>query len=155
LFDTFVSTFYGSGVVLQDVTATDMREQFAEQYITSNAPVAGGAGTGTALPNNVAIALSKSCGLTGRSTRGRNFYLVQNSTNINNQEVTSTFATAVVALAQAIGTFVGTIDWAEVVASFVQNGVPLTTALTYVITSRAVVDVTLDSMRTRLPKRGD
>jgi len=155
LYAAFVILRYGSGVSLIKVTATDMRTQFAPQYATDHTPVPGEASSGVALPNNVAICISKRTGLTGRSTRGRNYFLVQSTENLSGgQSVSATFAAAVDTLLEAISTAVNAIDWVEVVASFVQNKTPLATALTYVITSRAVVDLTVDSMRRRLPGRG-
>lgn len=150
----FVAAEYGSGVSLMRVVATDMRTQFAPQFTTDHDPVVGTDDTGVALPNNVALCISKRSGLTGRSTRGRNYFLVQNSGNIAGQSATGAFAAAVDTLVSAIAAAAGTINWVEVVASFVQNGVPLATAVTYAITSHVVVDLTLDSMRRRLPGRG-
>jgi len=155
VFADWVDTYMGANFTLQRVTAVDLRTQFGYQGISSASPVVGTAAAPVE-PNNVAIAVKRSSGLTGRSTRGRVYLPVSvdaNTTGANN--ITSTFATACLNMLNALAAAAATIDFTEVIASYVQNGVPLTTALVYVVTSRAIVNTVIDSMRRRLPGRGN
>jgi len=151
----WVAAKYTSGTQLVRVTVTDLRTQFADQYVTTHSPVSG-AVSSAPIPNNVAAAISRRSNLTGRSTRGRVYLPVENTANTSAaNNMATAFRDGALALLDGIGSAAAAINFTEVIASYVQNGVPLTTAAFYVVLSRLVVNLTLDSMRGRLPGRGD
>lgn len=117
-------------------------------------PNIGGNG-GAALPNSVSIAVSFRTGLTGRSYRGRNYWLGLTETTVQDNEITSAHAAAIVAAyAGMMGSNVVTDFWTWGVYSQRTNNAPRETGLFQDITSVAIVDYTIDSQRRRLPGRG-
>lgn len=138
---------HGSGYVLQSFVATDIStltgQTAAQTLVTGNV----GTGGSPNVPNNVALALSWRTANVGRTNRGRTYlgglpvgHIVQDSPD-------STLISAVATLMAALisQTFTGGYDFS--VTSVKE-------ALSKVITA-AVLDTILDSMRRRLPGRGE
>lgn len=151
----FVDTYLGSQYEYVETVVRDMRTAIATQVTDNASATAGGNTTGTSLPNNVAIAVARRSNFTGRSARGRVFVPVTISSNlVDLNHISSGFAAAVVGMFEAIDIAAGLVDWTDVVVSRVQAGIPLTSALTYTVVEWLVVDTVLDSMRRRLPGRG-
>lgn len=150
----FVDDELHSNYILQRVEAKDLRTAIGVQAVTDETPVPG-TKTGTTVPNNVALAVARRSGLTGRSTRGRLFIPLTTEANTESTNVASTsFATACESVLDAMDAAMSAIDWTAVIVSRVQNLETLPVALTYDIVSWIVVDRVLDSMRRRLPGRG-
>jgi hypothetical protein len=99
------------------------------------------------LPNNVALAVSWRTGLAGRTNRGRTFMGGLPASGYNNDAITGSLLTALSTLAAALisQTFTGGFDFA--VASFKDS-------LAKVITG-FIMETVIDSMRRRLPGRGN
>jgi hypothetical protein len=151
---TFVDTYLGTGYAYDRTDVRDMRTSIGYQA-TQDAGATGGGVTGGTAPNNVAIAVARRSGLTGRSSRGRVFVGgIPNSALVSNNEVSSTFGNAAVAIFEAIDGVVSGLGWAPVIVSKVQAGVPLSTAVVYGIVEWVLVNSVVDSMRRRLPGRG-
>jgi hypothetical protein len=110
----------------------------------------------TSLPINCALAFKRGSNLTGRSARGRVFIggIPETVYTPASQTISSTFGTALRLALEAIDTALDGIDWTEVIVSRQQAGVPLTTGLVYDVVGWSVVNLVLDSMRRRLPGRG-
>lgn len=106
------------------------------------------------LPGNVTIAVKRSSGLTGRSSRGRIYWM-----GLPESEVTGNSLS--VGLGNQLPTTMEDIDgaalaegWTPVIVSRRQAGVLLATALTYPITNWSLEDYRTDSQRRRLAGRG-
>jgi len=128
----------------------------ADYVVSSNANAGtGGLTGGSSMPNNVAISVARKTGLTGKNARGRVFIPVTNTSLLNlSNTITSAFEAAIISLVEGLDAAASAIDWVPVTVSRVVAGVPLATAVTYAITSWVIVNLTVDSMRRRLPGRG-
>lgn len=122
-------------------------------------PIGTGAGAiaGTALANNESVAISFRSGQAGRSYRGRNYWpLLVGGQKATSNEVSTLFVAAALGIYVALNGIVRNYiaDAFHVVASTVANGNPRVTALLTQVASYIVTDLTVDSMRNRLPNRG-
>lgn len=114
---------------------------------------AGVGGDGDApLPNNVALAVARKTGLTGRSARGRVFVpLNVGDLDTNENFVTNTAATNYVDALNALGVLTTAIDWEEVVVSRFTLGAARPFGITFSPVTYSVTDLRVDSQRGRLP----
>lgn len=140
---------------LQSVEVTDVTADGQEgiEY-TTGLPLAGTA-SGANLPNNVTVATKLTSGLTGRSRRGRSYFvgLTDNALNTGSQTLTTTFQAALTGAFQELIEQLVVAGFQLAVASLWSNGVPRTTGLLTPIIN-AEVNPTVDSQRRRLPERG-
>lgn len=118
----------------------------------------GGAGAHTTqpLPNNAALAVKWSTGLTGRSYRGRTYHfgmLLDQVNAVTSSSITSAFHTQVSDAYAALLTAVNIGDQRLVVASRMADSMPRTEGVSTNILSVSV-DVAIDSQRRRLIGRG-
>lgn len=154
LWGAALATLFRSGYAYVQTDGRDLRTAIGVQA-TANASAGNGGLTGSTLPNNVAIAVARQSGLTGRSSRGRVFFPVTDGSQLATQNtISTTFRDAVIDLLQDVNAAGAGDGWTEVVVSRQQEGVPLTTAVVYIVLQYLVIDVVLDSMRRRLPGRG-
>lgn len=118
-------------------------------------PVAGSVG-GNALPNNVAWTVKFQTGLAGRSYRGRVFHGgISVDMLLTTNTLNGTFATNIRNHYRGISD-VGTLNGGtHVVVSRISGGVNRVTGVHTPVTNITYTDTVLDSMRTRLPGRGD
>ena len=120
-----------------------------------NASAGVGSASGQTLPNNVAIALKRISGLSGRSSRGRIFLSgLTDASLTGTNEINVGVASALVAAVNGLAAAWAAVDWTEVIVSRVHDGVPLSTAVVYTVVEYLVSNLVLDSMRRRLPGRG-
>jgi hypothetical protein len=121
---------------------------------TLNTGDIGGAAT-PSVSNSITLAVSFRTGVTGRSNRGRNFWLGLAATSVNDNVVSGVAISAILA---AYGNLIGSGsvagDWKWVVASRFSAGEPRITGVTSAIVSVSVVDDVIDNQRRRLPGRG-
>lgn len=117
-------------------------------------PVFGG-NSNPASPNNVTHATTFRTGLSGRSYRGRNYWIGLTEPDVTNNQVSSTLIVSILAAYQNLigANAVGT-DWTWGVYSRYVNNTPRETGLFQDITSVATFDGIVDSQRRRLPGRG-
>jgi hypothetical protein len=141
-----------AGLQLYEVTVKELRPDGIAILYTEDLPVSGEK-TEAPLPNNCALAVHWGTGLVGRSRHGRTYQggLCIDSVQGNTCSIATSFQTAYDALRTALDNI--TINCEFVVTSFVSaknwRQVPLTTPITGV-----AVESTMDSMRRRLPGRG-
>lgn len=118
------------------------------------ASAAGGAGIGgvvsQVLPSNVAFAVKRVSGLTGRSARGRVYWpgicegdVDGNTLAIGRASVIQNALDQVITLATGIG-------WRHVIVSRFNNKVPRPTGIVFPVTDYQYTDQRVDSMRSRL-----
>jgi hypothetical protein len=111
-----------------------------------------------ALPNNVSLAVSFRSGFTGRSTRGRNYWVGFAETQIVGNAVADAVITDITSYyALLLPDFIETtlipdITW--VITSFYTGGAPRSFGATFIINTVTCVDNIVDSQRRRLPGRG-
>jgi hypothetical protein len=139
---------------LQRVEVRDLSVQNgAGIEYTTGLPQNGASGAGS-LPNNCAVAVKKSSGLTGRSFRGRNYFGGMTTAWLDDtNSPNATVRSAIVNFFQQLALQLVADGLQEVVVSTIANGSQRATGVTTPITAYSVNDV-LDSQRRRLPERG-
>lgn len=145
-----------SQVAFMEVEVTKMEPVPAEYANVAALSPNIGADNNPALPNSVTLAVSFRTGLTGRSYRGRNYWLGLTEPNVTNNEVSPGLAVNIVAAYSGMsGAASIAPGWTWSVYSRIVNGVPRETGLSQDVTSVSIVDYTIDSQRRRLPGRGN
>jgi len=140
-------------VTLREIYVRDMEvEAGAEATFPVGTP---GNAEGVALPNNVSLALSFRTGLSGRSNRGRIFWIGLLEGQVIDNTVQPTPLAAIVLGFRDFIEYVETETEASlVVVSYCSENVWRTNAQVTPVTTILVTDPTIDSMRRRLPGRG-
>lgn len=139
-----------SGMLLLNVTATDVSQAGGPQFITVTGTPEYGAQTGEVLPNNVAFVISFRTGLSGRSFRGRVYNAGLTADQVNGNQVTTAVADAFVGIYEQLAVDLADHDLEHVVLSTIADGVPRATGLATPITSYIYVDLVVDTQRKRL-----
>lgn len=106
------------------------------------------------LPNNVTFAIKKQSGLTGRSARGRAYWIgIPNDklTASNENILTTAYVDFIVAAIDAMRTGIEVVGtWEAVLVSRFANGVKRTEGVTFPWVSTTFIDRTVDTQRGRL-----
>lgn len=109
-----------------------------------------------ALPNNITLAIKQNSGLTGRSARGRTYFIgIPQGTLLASDEsfLQSAYVLAVVlALGQIRDGIESLPGWNAVLVSRIAGGVPRAFGITFPWISEIAVNDRVDSQRGRLPK---
>jgi hypothetical protein len=114
-----------------------------------------GALSGTVQANNVALAVKRGTGQTGRGARGRVYIPGIAGSNLEADNIVSeAFATAIKEALDSLTTAIASVNWVEVVLHRVASGAPLPVAVGFTVLEYVVVNRVVDSMRRRLPGRG-
>lgn len=122
---------------------------------TEDAGAGVGSKGGAPVPNNVAISVKRSSGLTGRSARGRVYFPVTTDGNMSAPNVISdVFHDAVLGLLNSFDTIADSVDWTAVIVSRIGVGTSPVLAVVYTLAEWVIVNNVVDSMRRRLPGRG-
>jgi len=120
-----------------------------------NAGAGVGVHAGNALPNNVTFAIKKTSGLTGRSARGRTYWIgIPNGipTGADENYLQSTWVTNAVADIDYIRTQIATLGlWEPALISRWSNGVKRTEGEVFPWVGTVAVDERIDTHRGRLP----
>lgn len=124
--------------------------------IASNNSNAGpGVHAGTPMPNNVTFAIKKTSGLTGRSARGRTYWIgipEGELTAADENFLNATYVGAVVNAVDSIRSSInGTPLWAPVLVSRFTGGVARDFGKTFPWVDSVAVDSRLDTQRGRMP----
>jgi hypothetical protein len=145
-----------STVSLVSVKAASLESETALAVETSSGLPVAGSNNNPSLPNNVSLAIKFSTPFRGRSSRGRNYILGITEESVTANQVTSGFTAAYIAaygeLADAVATAVSGTSW--IVYSRFTDGAERVTGLAQPITDVSFTDNVIDSMRRRLPGRG-
>jgi hypothetical protein len=125
-------------------------------FVATNSTNAGpGVAAGGAMPNNVTLAVKKSSGLTGRSARGRCYWIgVPNSQLLlaNENELEPAYVDAVVVAVDSIRSSIDSTPlWVPVLVSRFTAGAERPEGVTFPWISSVAVDTRTDSQRNRLP----
>jgi hypothetical protein len=114
-----------------------------------------GGDSNAALPNNVTLSVSFRTGLTGRSYRGRNYWLGLTEPEVTNNVVSPSRTAAITAAyAGMMGNDAVVGGWHWGVYSRRHLNADRETGLFTAVTSIVIVDAQVDSQRRRLPGRG-
>lgn len=152
--DTTMQPIVPSTVSLTEIRMTDLTAEFAPgASFTASLPLVGGQAF-PALPNNVALSITKRTAFRGRAYRGRIYHVGLSESQVVDNKVTVAHVSALLAgyeLIREITDVGGTIPM--VVVSKYEGGLPRGAALVTPVESFAS-DGIIDSQRRRLPKRG-
>jgi hypothetical protein len=134
-----------------EVHARDLTSNIAVQ--SSDVSIAGAAGTvtGTPLPNNASFALKRVSGLTGRSARGRIYWMGLSDAQTSAPNVVG--APTAVALAGVLDTLdaaITLLGWQPVIVSKFTGGVARGAGVTFPIIHWLFTDLRVDTMRERM-----
>lgn len=116
----------------------------------------GGAGPGEViirgLPNNVTLSIKKTSGLTGRTARGRLYWIGLAISQLSTDEnvVVAADVTAIVAAVEAIRTSLAVLGWFPVLVSRFLDGVKRDEGTTLAWVDSVAVNANVDSQRGRL-----
>lgn len=115
----------------------------------------GGITTGVGLPNNCTISVKRTTGFTGRGARGRVFVPGLKDTMLATENVLNVgVASAIVTALNGMRSAMDGVDWTEVILHRVAGGADLPTAVIFTLVEYVMVNLTMDSIRRRLPGRG-
>jgi len=155
-FTTYLAPITHIATSLEAIEVTDISSASDDGIIyTTGLPIAG-TSSGDPLPNNVTVATKLLSGLTGRSRRGRKFFVGMSDNNItaDRQHISGAMQTALQTAFTELLNAITAESWTWVVTSLISGGVPRTEGLNTAIISVAT-NAVLDSMRRRLPERGE
>lgn len=142
-----------SDFTLRELYARSLSSQIApEATNTDSTGTPGGAGS-AGMPNQVTWAVSFRSGLTGRSSRGRNFIMGIPASQVDGNEIDEAFGASIVAAYEQLLAVFDAGAWTWVILSRQQNGVLLPNALGYAVAAVSYTDFILDTQRGRLPKQ--
>jgi len=137
---------------------TDVRglEFVNDKVATQNAFTGDGTTGSQALPNNVTFSIKKGSGLTGRSARGRCFWIgipEGQITPSNENFITTAYAAVIVGDVDAVRTKIATIGiWEPVLVSRFEDKVARDPAIFFPWTTTSNVNERVDTHKGRLPK---
>lgn len=141
------STWVGTEVYAKDLTAPIA-------FQSTDVTIAGmpGLATGTPLPNNVTLAIARRSGLTGRSARGRIFWMgmTQLFLDTNENFVSSGTAGVLVANCEEVDIAIATVGATSVIVSRFTGGAARVVGETFPVADWIVTDLRVDTMRERL-----
>jgi len=114
-----------------------------------------GTAIGTSYPGGTTFAIKFSGGLSGRSARGRMYWIQLHTAQISGDQVTSADAAAIVAI---VANFFDDVETAtgltHVTTSYCHDGAWRTTANNVPVLNYIATDTNVDSQRKRLAGRG-
>ena len=132
----------------------------ASSFEVTNSDHAGSVGTqsGATMPGNVAIAIHRETGLSGKKAKSRVYWpAIPTAAAVSPDVFGSTYAGQLITACEALRTALLAYSGATISYGYPQrklNGVPLTTANFIEVTDHAVRDFFFDSQRRRLMGRG-
>lgn len=123
-----------------------------DQEAIQNAGSGIGLRLGTGLPGNVTISIKKSSGLTGRSARGRLYWMGMPKDQLSSNEnvVLTANVVLIVAAVEAVRLAIDATVWFPVIVSRFTGGLPRNPGVTFPWLVTSVVNNNVDSNRRRL-----
>jgi len=145
---TYWLPYLPDSCIITELYARDLGNEVAAQAFVSVSPGQGSA-TGDGMPSFNTIAIARKSGFTGRSARGRIFWLGLAESMVQGQEVLSTpragITNAIVQFDQAAIA----LSYVPVIVSRYSGGVKRTEGVTYEIQTWQMTDSNVDTRRSR------
>lgn len=114
-----------------------------------------GTHAGAAMPNNVTIAIKKQSGLTGRSARGRTYWIGVPHVELtlaDENVIQAAYSASIIASVDSIRNAISSVGlWEPVLVSRFSNGAKRASGVTFPWVSTSIVNNVCDSQRGRLP----
>lgn len=153
----FPTTFVNDMSVDVSYVRTEVRGLNVENDLVATQALSAGPGTdaSAAYPSQVTFSIKKGSGLTGRSARGRTFWIGIPRNKIeaaDENKIIATYVVSIVADVDFVRTTIATVGlWEPVLVSRFANKVKRPTGTTFPWTTTTNVDVRVDTQRGRLP----
>lgn len=144
-----------SNLALREIVLTSLQTENDIQLIGPFEAGTVGTASGDPLPNNNSLCISLRSGFTGRSARGRLYWMGLTESQVTQSSVNSTPAEDIRAAVDSIRTTLDTNSYALTIVSYFTNGDPRVGGPVYFeVNACTLVDTVIDSQRRRLPGRG-
>lgn len=152
--NTNIKAHVPNTMTLVEIAITNLESQFAPGVTYGTGLPIAGTNASPALPNNVALCITKRTGLRGRAYRGRLYHYPLVEAVVINNKVDAAVAVTYVNAWKTFLSFAITGDEPNmVVVSRQLNNVPRTTGVATLVLDMTT-DALVDSQRRRLPGRG-
>lgn len=153
--DVAVATFWLPIMTLDCIyLRTEVRGLAVENDLAVETEASAGPGLDAVegLPNSVTLSIKKTSGLTGRSARGRLYFmgLPSNDLSTNENQWAQATVDAVVAAVEAMRIAIVTTPWVPVIVSRFTAGLPRAVGVTFSWLANVAVNINVDSQRNRL-----
>lgn len=149
-FSEFADAQVASTVKLTRITATDMTEEGGIQYTLDLGAGVPGTNLGAVMPANVTLAVSFRTGFSGRTNRGRSYWVGLTESQVTGDFVGDAAAEAIRLCWTYLAEGLTELSYTHVVVSKVLNGVPRVTPQIRPVTEYLMVDTRVDTQRRRL-----
>jgi len=123
-----------------------------DQVASSGAGFGVGGVATASLPGNVAIAVKRLSGFTGRSARGRVFWFNLGESQVTADIVSTAHGNAILAALDSLDDAVFGAGWQSVIVSRQHNGVVRPVGVVFALVNWALTDFVVDSQRQRIDK---
>jgi hypothetical protein len=153
--DAYIPTALVNDLVMREVYLTDLSTQTSPTVTVVPGTTVAGASSADSVPNNVTLCVSFRTSGRGRSARGRNYISGFSEGAVTGNQFDPSIAEDIRAGYEELldaTTFTG--DWAWVVYSRFENGLPRSEGLVLPVDAVVLTDLVVDSQRRRLPGRG-
>lgn len=140
-----------NGWIGREVYAKDLSAPISIQAVSTDLAGVAGTATGETMAANNTCAVARRTGLTGRSARGRIFWMGLSIEMVSGNFVDTAFRAGMAGAMNGLDTEALIAGFTPCVVSRYQAGVELTTPLTYPLSGWAVVTSRVASRRKRLP----
>jgi hypothetical protein len=144
----------GGNLIWRSIAATDISVYGGAQVVNTDEAGANGAASGGTAPGNVTWCETLRTGHVGRAFRGRNYLPGLPEDALNGNEVYSTFANDIIAGENLWAAALTAAGYVWCIVSRTLNGVTRTPPVALPITGVGYADLSIDSQRRRLNKRG-
>ncbi len=147
---TDIVPLFASGYVALSVYCRDLTTESSAVFEGNFPPGTDGAADGETLPGSVALVLTHSTGLAGRSFRGRTYFGGLSELSVTGNNAVAGFVSD---LGEGFNNFIGTLagnDFLLVVASRYHNNAPRDFGIVTTVQSSIFRDTRVDSQRRRL-----
>jgi len=133
------------------ITSLYARDLETEAAVQAEAPLVGatGSASGAGLPTYVTIAIARKTALTGRSTRGRIFWIALTESQVNDNTIDSGVQSDIVDAIVAFDAAAALLGYSPVIVSRYNGGSKRVTGVTYPITDWVANDGFVDTRRSR------
>lgn len=145
-----VITILATDTAYTGVTATGLNTAFDISGSRSPAVPVPGETAGNSVPINAAFCVQFNAGLTGRSTRNRNYVGGIPESVVNEKSVNATFANNLVAGYDGLKAAIFSAGWTQVIVSRYALGVKRVVAETWPVVNILYTDLRIDTRRSRL-----
>jgi len=139
----------------REVYVRDLSAPIAVQATSLNILAEVGTAVGDTMPSLISKAFARRSGLTGRSSRGRIYWMGLSESFVSNNLFDSVLAGLIIDFLEGQDSIMAGLGFTPVIVSRFQAGAELTTPLTYPVAAWLATDLSVDTRRSRKANQGD